>query len=73
MNEGPSLTETIIIIVIITSVLVVFFWSWVRILHRMGLSGWWVLTMGLWPIMLPILATCRWPAVDGKRKAETAN
>jgi hypothetical protein len=41
-----------------------FVWSWVRILHRMGWSGWWILPMGLWPIMLPILATCRWPARD---------
>jgi hypothetical protein len=39
-------------------------WSVVKILHRMGLSGWWVLLMGLWPIMLPILAYCRWPTLD---------
>tara|TARA_R110000868_G_scaffold47339_4_gene155374 strand:- start:3336 stop:3695 length:360 start_codon:yes stop_codon:yes gene_type:complete len=30
----------------------------------MGLSGWWLLFAGLWPIMLPILATCRWPSFD---------
>jgi hypothetical protein len=39
-------------------------WSIGRILQRMGLSPFWVFTMGLWPIMLPILATCRRPAFD---------
>ena len=50
--------------VIVIAALFGFFWSWVRILNRMGLSGWWILLMGAWPIMLPILATCRWPAFE---------
>jgi hypothetical protein len=38
--------------------------SLVRILRRMGLSGWWLLTIGFWPITLWILSRCRWPAFD---------
>jgi uncharacterized membrane protein YhaH (DUF805 family) len=61
-----NLTGMLIAFPLIVVIFFVFFWSWVRILHRMGLSGWWILLMGLWPIMLPILATCRWPAFDEK-------
>jgi uncharacterized membrane protein YhaH (DUF805 family) len=37
----------------------------VRILHRMGFSGWWSLMICLWPIGLFMLAFARWPAIDG--------
>jgi uncharacterized membrane protein YhaH (DUF805 family) len=39
-------------------------WAIVRILHRMGKSGWWILGIGLWPFMLVALALCRWPAFE---------
>ena len=59
-----DLISNLIILPLVLAIFAIFFWSWVRILHRMGLSGWWILLMGAWPIMLPILATCRWPAFD---------
>ncbi len=37
----------------------------VRILHRMGFSGWWSLMIFLWPVGLVLLAFSRWPSVDG--------
>jgi hypothetical protein len=72
MNE-PHLIEGLVAGVLALLMMSVFFWSWVRILHRMGLSGWWILTMGLWPIMLPILATCRWPAFEENAISKKAN
>lgn len=69
MSGGaPDPVTAALIFVAILAMFGIFFWSWVRILHRMGLSGWWILLMGLWPIMLPILATCRWPAFEPKSK-----
>jgi len=62
--------QQIIIFIFVIAALFGFYWSVVRILHRMGLSGWWVLLAGLWPIMLPILATCRWPAFEAKRDGD---
>ncbi len=51
------------------TVLGLFIWLDVRILHRAGRSGWWVLTMFI-PlvniIMLWVFAFTRWPAVDGE-------
>ena len=40
----------------------------VRILRRMGFSGWWALMIMLWPFGLMILARAKWPAFD-----ETSN
>jgi uncharacterized membrane protein YhaH (DUF805 family) len=40
------------------------FWFVVRILHRMGFSGWWSLMIFFWPIGLGMLAFSRWPAID---------
>jgi uncharacterized membrane protein YhaH (DUF805 family) len=39
-------------------------WFIVRILRRMGFSGWWSLMLVLWPVGLGLLAFVRWPAVD---------
>jgi uncharacterized membrane protein YhaH (DUF805 family) len=68
MHGAPvsNIMDSGFVLVVVLAMFAVFFWSWVRILHRMGLSGWWILLMGFWPIMLPILATCRWPALDKK-------
>ena len=46
------------------------FWAMARILRRMGFSGWWVLSAGLWPFMLVILALSRWPAFEEKRDGD---
>ncbi|HEV2649945.1 MAG TPA: hypothetical protein VGU69_01695 [Rhizomicrobium sp.] len=57
----------ILVASMIALVWAVFILPLVRILQRMGLSGWWVplglLTM---PISFWVLAHVRWPAVDGK-------
>ncbi len=66
MDGAIEAIKGLILTVFVLATLLGFFWSVVRILHRMGLSGWWV-SHGLWPIMLPCLATCRWPAFEDKR------
>jgi uncharacterized membrane protein YhaH (DUF805 family) len=67
MDGAVEATKVFILTVFVLATTLGFFWSIVRILHRMRLSGWWILLAGLWPIMLPILATCRWPAFEDKR------
>jgi hypothetical protein len=42
------------------------FWGGIRILRRMGLSGWWIFMIFLWPIGLLMLAYSRWPAFEKK-------
>ena len=44
---------------------VLIFVALVRILHRVGFSGWWSLMIFLWPVGLLMLAFSRWPAIDG--------
>jgi len=70
MDDAIEAIKGLILTAFVLAVLFAFYWSLVRILHRMGLSGWWVLLAGLWPIMLPILATCRWPAFEEKRDGD---
>ena len=38
-------------------------WSVVRILHRLGYSGWWAWMLFFWPIGLWMLARADWPAM----------
>lgn len=64
MTDAMSGAIAILINIVVWTV---FITSWVRILHRMGLSGWWLLTIGLWPIMIWVLSRCRWPAFDEKQ------
>ncbi len=44
---------------------ILIFFALVRVLHRLGFSGWWSLMIFLWPIGLLMLAFVRWPSVDG--------
>ena len=41
-----------------------------RILYRMGYNPAWVLLIGLWPILIPVLAYSRWPIEE---RAKAAN
>jgi uncharacterized membrane protein YhaH (DUF805 family) len=40
------------------------FWPLIRIMHRVGRSGWWSLLVFVWPLGLWLLAYTRWPAID---------
>jgi len=61
----PLIEANPFILVALSALLVaVGFGSIAIILKRMGFSGWWVLAAGLWPIALPVLAFCRWPAFE---------
>jgi hypothetical protein len=51
-------------LIIVISLHVAVIWFVVRILNRLGLSGWWSLMLLFWPLGLGLLAFCRWPAVD---------
>ena len=46
------------------------FWGGIRILRRMGLSGWWIFMIFLWPFGLLMLAYSRWPAFEKKLAPE---
>ena len=54
----------IVLIIVVPSI-----WASVRILHRIGLSGWWII-IGFIPlgniIGLILLACVRWPVEDNK-------
>jgi uncharacterized membrane protein YhaH (DUF805 family) len=52
--------------------MVIYFWPFVRILHRMGRSGWWILLFFTGPgflIGIWVLAYTRWPAIDGSPRS----
>jgi uncharacterized membrane protein YhaH (DUF805 family) len=40
------------------------FWPVLKILRRIGRSGWWSLLAFAWPLGLYLLAYTRWPAID---------
>jgi hypothetical protein len=40
------------------------FWPLIRIMHRIGRSGWWSLLIITGPLGLWLLAYTRWPAID---------
>jgi uncharacterized membrane protein YhaH (DUF805 family) len=69
MNDAhPEMFGGIILVVILMNVV---FWAailfpLVRILRRMGFSGWWALLVGFWPVGLWLLAYNPWPAFDRK-------
>lgn len=58
--------KTAIALVLVLGFYIAIFWFLIRILHRLGLSGWWSLFIFLWPIGLGMLAFSRWPAFDRK-------
>jgi hypothetical protein len=66
MEAGLPVNSTTLFFIIVLNIVV---WgltiiATVKILHRMGFSGWWTLMFGLWPIGLWLLAFNRWPALD---------
>lgn len=65
LPPNPVFTWGMMIAAIIYFALI--FWPLVRIMHRIGRSGWWTLFVVTGPgliIGLWLLAYCRWPAFD---------
>ena len=56
--------EGIVAVSVFFGIYGVIFWFIVRILRRMGFSGWWSLMLFIWPVGLGLLAFKRWPAMD---------
>jgi hypothetical protein len=54
-------SQEALIVIGSTLVLLHTFYCIARILRRIGFSGWWVLSIGFWPIVIPLLAYIRWP------------
>jgi uncharacterized membrane protein YhaH (DUF805 family) len=58
-------------LILLAAILAVLTCPVVRIIRRMGRSGWWVLafmTPALTLIALYVFAFVRWPAIDGDRR-----
>ena len=61
-----SLATGFVVIAIVYFFLV--FGPLIRIMHRVGRTGWWSLLVFVWPLGLWLLAYTRWPAIDPPRE-----
>jgi hypothetical protein len=69
--EGVAMSNSMHTGVIIAVIVyfAIFFWPLVKILHRMGFSGWWTLLFFTGPgfiVALWLVAYSRWPAIDNE-------
>jgi hypothetical protein len=71
-EEILSVLFAVIFGLIVFAILALFYYSLGRILYRMGFSPAWLLLIGFWPILVPILAHMRWPIEDRLQRKETA-